>query len=314
MELRELRSLLAFAESGSLVKAARRFHVSGPAVHKQIKTLEAELGVRLYEREGRNLSLTQAGELLLPYARSLIAQHDAAMSAVEEWRGVKRGLLRIGTGPNISSYILPGMLKRFRRFYEKVDIAVHTGSSSVLSQELLNGGIDLALLVTSSAPEDSVFRIETSWDVEYVLVSNIRGAPRECPIGELTRYPFIHFRKGSRIETLLDHYFAEVRFQPNVIMTFDNSEAIKAVIRQGTSIAMLPYWIVDAELRRGELRMIRQKEHRVFSRMDLVSRRTGYVPPPIAAFVKLASEFRSANPRLTSLDRRRLEGPNRARQ
>jgi DNA-binding transcriptional LysR family regulator len=307
VELRELRSLVVLAETGSIIKTAQKLHLSGPAIHKQIKTLEAELSVRLYEREGRSLQLTQAAELLLPFARDLIAQHDAAMSTVEEWRGLKRGLVRIGAGPNISSYILPVMLKRFRRLYGSVDITVETGSSATLTQELRNGAIDLALLVTAPAPEDPVFRIEASWDVEYVLVTNMRSVPGECSIAELSQLPFIHFRRGSRIETLIDHYFAELRFQPFVTMTFDNGEAIKAVIRNGSGIAMLPYWIVDAELRRGPLRMIRQKERRLFSRMDLVSRRRGYVPPAIAAFTKLARAFQCANPRFMSPERLKLQ-------
>jgi LysR family transcriptional activator of glutamate synthase operon len=304
MELRELRTLTMLAESGSIIKAARHLHLSGPAVHKQLKTLELELGVRLYEREGRNLRLTQAAELLLPFARDLVAQHDAAMSTVEEWRGLKRGLVRIGAGPNISSYILPVMLKRFRQRYSSIDITVETGNSAMLTQELRNGAIDLALLVTAPAPEDPGFRIEASWEVEYVFVSNMRAVPRTCSISELARFPFIHFRRGSRIETLIDHYFAELRFRPFVTMTFDSGEAIKAVIRNDTGIAMLPYWLVDAELRKGELRLIRQKEHRLLSRMDLLTRHTGYVPPPIAAFTKLAREFQCVNPRLMSPERR----------
>ena len=300
MELRELRTIATLAETGSIIKTARKLHLSGPAIHKQLKTLEAELGVCLYEREGRSLRLTQAADVLLPFARDLIAQHDLARSTIEEWRGLKRGLLRIGTGPNISSYLLPVMLREFRRLYSSVDIGVETGNSAALTQELRNGGIDLALLVTAPALEDPFFRIESSWDVEYVLVTNMPSAPRQCSITELRQFPFVHYRRGSRSETVIDHYFAGVKFQPTVTMTFDNGEAIKAVIRDGYGIAMLPYWIVDGELRKGMLRLIRQREHRLMSRIDLVTRAAGYVPPPIAAFAKLAQEFRFSEPRFTA--------------
>ena len=300
MELRELRTIATLAETGSIIKTARKLHLSGPAIHKQLKTLEGELGICLYEREGRSLRLTQAADLLLPFARNLIAQHDLARSTIEEWRGLKRGLVRIGTGPNISSYLLPVMLRRFRRLYSSVDIVVETGNSATLTQELRNGGVDLALLVTAPALEDPFFRIEASWEVEYVLVTNMRPVPRHCPISALRPYPFVHYRRGSRSETLIDHYFAGIKFQPPVTMTFDNGDAIKAVVRDGYGIAMLPYWIVDLELRKGMLRMIRQREPRLISRIDLVTRATGYVPPPIAAFTKLAQGFRFSKPRFTS--------------
>lgn len=305
MELRELRTIVTLAETGSIVKTARKLHLSGPAIHKQLKTLEGELGISLYEREGRSLRLTQAADLLLPFARDLTAQHDLARSTIEEWRGLKRGLVRIGTGPNISSYLLPVMLRQFRHLYSSVDIDVETGNSATLTQELRNGGIDLALLVTAPALEDPFFRIEASWDVEYVLVTNMPSVPRQCSTSELRRYPFVHYRRGSRSETLIDHFFAAMKFQPPVTMTFDNGEAIKAVIRDGYGVAMLPYWIVDVELRKGMLRMIRLRERCLISRIDLVTRATGYVPPPIAAFASVAQGFRFSQPRFTSPARHR---------
>src|SRR5690242_12980608 len=101
MELRELRSLITLAELGSLATAAERLHLSAAAIHKQLKVLEVELGVQLYERIGRTLKLTQAAEVLLPYSKDLLAQHDAALEAMEEWKGLKRGVVRIGAGPTI---------------------------------------------------------------------------------------------------------------------------------------------------------------------------------------------------------------------
>jgi DNA-binding transcriptional LysR family regulator len=300
MELRNLKTLTTLAETRSIIKTARRLHLSGPAIHKQLKTLESELGVCLYERKGRGLRLTQAAEILLPFASNLVAQHDLAVSTVEEWRGLKRGLVRIGTGPNMSSYILPQLITRFRRLYKSVDLAVETGSSVTLTQELRDGGIDLALIVTAPASEDPLFRIEASWDVEYVLVTKMKSVPRACSISELELLPFIHYRRGSRNGILLDHYFGEVHFKPFVTMTFDNGEAIKAVLRDGYGIAMLPYWIVDAELRTRELRIIRQTEHPLISRMDLITRASGYIPPAISAFAKMTRELRFSKPRFVS--------------
>lgn len=99
---------------------------------------------------------------------------------------------------------------------------------------------------------------------------------------------------------MIDRYFAEIRFQPTVFMTFDNAEAIKAMIQTGFGIAMLPYWIVDADLRKGALSMIRQKERPLVSRIELVARKCGYVPPATAAFAEMARDFRPTHPKLKS--------------
>lgn len=298
MEFRELKSLVLFAELGTLAAVAERMYLSAPAVHKQMKELERELGVQLYEREGRNLQLTQAAQILLPYAREAIIQHDQALQALHEYRGLRRGVLRIGAGPTLSSYVLPGMLKSFRKAHPSIDLLVETGDSVVLTQALRDGRIDLALMVSSQMPLDSGLRVEVSWEVEYVLVTRLREVPAECSIAELDRVPFILFRKGSRIENLIDHYFAELRFRPSTIMTFDNSEAIKAMIRNGFGIAILPRWTIEEDLRKRALRLIRQKERPLISTIELVSRGSGYRPQPIAAFVEMARSFECTNPKL----------------
>src|SRR5262249_58806958 len=114
MELRELRCLMTLADVGSITRTAEKLHLSAAAIHKQLKVLEDELNVRLYEKAGRQLRLTQAAEVLLPHIKNLLAQYDAALSALSEWKGLKHGLVRIGTGPTMSSYLLPSLLDGFR--------------------------------------------------------------------------------------------------------------------------------------------------------------------------------------------------------
>lgn len=117
-----------------------------------------------------------------------------------------------------------------------------------------------------------------------VLVSHLRHAPRQCRLDDLRKLPFILFQQGSRLGNLVDRYFAEMDFQPRVIMRFDNAEAIKAMIRTGLGISMLPLWAVDAELKKRVLAPIRQQERPLLSNIALVSRKLGYVPASVQAF------------------------------
>jgi len=300
MELRGLRSLAMLAESGSLVQSARGVGLSPAAVHKQLKCLETELGERLYEKAGRRLQLTPAGEILLPYVKDLLAQYEAAVSALEEWKGLKRGVVRIGSGPTLSSYILPLLLRQFRRSFSHVDLLVETGHTPALLRSLTSGSLDLALVVSSELLAEPNFSLEAFWDFEFALVSNLRQAPRRCALAELHKYPFVLFQKGSRMESVIDRYFIEMDFHPRVVMRFDNADAIKAMIRTGLGISMLPLWSVDADLRRGALHLIRQRERPLVSKIVLVSRKSSYVPRPVNAFINLAQTFRFRRPRLRS--------------
>lgn len=95
MDFRALRSVVLVANSGSIKQVADETHVTGPAVHKQLKVLQEELSVRLYERRGRRLRLTPAAEILLPYFRDIVAQHNAAFAALEEWKGGRRAFCEL---------------------------------------------------------------------------------------------------------------------------------------------------------------------------------------------------------------------------
>ena len=288
MEFRELRSLVALADLAGIARAAEKLHLSPPAIHKQLKLLEAELGVQLYEKVGRSLRLTQAAEILLPYSRDLLAGLDAATAAMEEWRGLKRGIVRIGAGPSTSVYLLPELLKKYRRAFSKVDLVVETGNSVSLVEKVGNGSLDLALLVSSELPEEANLCVEKSWEMEFVLVSNLEHVPRHCSLSDLKKFPFILFQKGSRIQALIERYFNEMDFHPPVIMTFDNADAVKAMIQAGLGVSLLPFWIVHRELKKGSLTMIRQRERALFSKFELIRRKSSYIAGPIAAFIDMA--------------------------
>jgi len=296
VELRELRSLVAVSELGSISLAAEQLHLSPPAIHKQLKILEAELGVPLYEKVGRYLQLTQAAEVLLPYLKDLLAQYDSALSALEEWKGMKRGLVRIGTGP--TSYVLPIILKKFRRANPGVELLVETGNTPVLLEDLSRGSLDLALVVSADLVESGGFSVEASWDFELVLVSHLRQPPRQPRLTDLSNLPFILFRKGSRMEEPIDRYFAAHGFEPNVVMRFDNADFIKSMVRTGLGISMLPLWVVNRDVKEGRLSMIRQAEPPLYSKIALIRRKSSYVPRSVQAFIATARNLELKNLRL----------------
>jgi DNA-binding transcriptional LysR family regulator len=300
MELRAMRSLTVLAGSGNISQTAAVLHLSPAAVHKQLKGLESELGVRLYERVGRRLCLTPLAEALLPYVHDILAQHDSALAVIEEWKGLKKGMVRIGAGPTLSSYVLPTLLKRFRRCHPRIELFIETGHTPILIEGLNRGRLDLALLVSSELLTEPHLAVEASWDCEFVLVSNLRQVPHRCRLAQLEKYPFILFQKGSRMENLIDRYFAERGFQPRVIMRFDNAEAIKAMIRAGLGISVLPYWLVDEDIRRRTLSLVRLQEPPLAAKVALVSRRRSYIPAPVQEFAEMARHLNWRHPALTS--------------
>lgn len=296
MELKELRCLVALSELGSISLVAEHLHLSPPAIHKQLKILEGELGVRMYEKIGRRLLLTQPAEILLPYLKDMLAQYNSALSAVQEWKGLKRGIVRIGTGP--STYILPAILRRFRRLNPEIEILVETANTPVLLDGLGSGTLDLALLVSPDLVEKQGFCVETSWTFELVLVSHSRHGSRRPHLADLKGHRFILFRHGSRLEESVDRYFSTHGFEPHVIMRFDNPDFIRAMVCSGLGSSMLPMWVVEKDVKEGRLHLIRQAEPPLYSKIALVRRKSSYLPQPVEAFIESARSLEEKSLRM----------------
>jgi DNA-binding transcriptional LysR family regulator len=297
MELRELRSFVVLAEVGSIVKTAERVHLSAAAIHKQLKVLEAELGVQLYERVGRQLRMTQAANVLLPHVKNVLTQYESALSALNEWKGLKQGTILIGSGPAFSAHLLPLVLEEFRRQFPDVEISVETGPREYLVERLSNGFLDVVFLVDTDYVDQHRFQIEAKWEFELVLVSGLQSVPRQCRLAELQSYPFILYKEGV-FDLLVMRYFGEFGFRPRVNMRFDHVEAIESMTRLGLGISMLPIWTINAELKDKSLYLIRQTEQPLYARIALVTRRLSYVPNPVKRFVKVAQNWKWKNKRL----------------
>lgn len=287
---------MTLAELGSISLTGEKLHLSAAAIHKQLKILEGELGVRLYEKVGRQLQLTQVAELLIPYVRDILVQHDSAIAAIAEWKGMGRGVVRIGTGP--SSYVLPAILKKFRRANPGVEVLVETGNTPVLLDDLQKGSLDLALIVSADLAEARDFCVENHWDFELVLVSHLHQPVRKPHLSDLKALRFILFRKGSRMQNPIDRYFAAHDFEPNVIMRFDNADFIREMVRTGLGVSMLPVWVVDKNLKDGGLQIIRQTETPLYSKIALIRRKSAFVPKPVQGFIETARSLDSKHLRL----------------
>jgi len=286
VELKEIRSLVALSELGSISLVAQRLYLSPPAIHKQLKTLEGELDVQLYEKSGKQLQLTQAASILLPHMKELLIQHDSAISALKEWKGMKHGDVRIGTGPN--AYIVPVILKHFRQQYPGIEVLIETGNTPVLMEELGKGSLDLTLIVSGELSERHDFQIEAVWDFELVLVSHQKNLATRPHLNDLKNQRFISFRAGSRMQAALDRYMAMHQFEPKVVMRLDNADFIRSMVRSGMGTAFLPLWVVERDIKEGHLHLIHPVEDYPSSKIALIRRKSGFVPHPVKGFIEAA--------------------------
>jgi DNA-binding transcriptional LysR family regulator len=148
----------------------------------------------------------------------------------------------------------------------------------------------LALVVAPESMDEPSLQVMLKHVTEVVFVTALPQASSRVTLLSLHRYPFLLFRKATRIETLIELYRAERGVEPNIIMWFDSVEALKAMVKRAIGGAMLPLYTVDEDVRSGVLRRIRHKDKPLLMKIHLLGRRSAYTPPAVTAFIATATE------------------------
>jgi DNA-binding transcriptional LysR family regulator len=290
--IRELEAARALAKSGSLAAAARELHRTPAAVHKQLKQLEFALGTPLYEKTGRGIRLLGAMDALIPYAESVLSQILAARRAVEEWRGLRSGIVRVGTGPTLSVHCLPGMVNAFHARAPEIQVTVDTGSSDELQEQLRRGQLDLALMIHEGRKGSAEWVALGGWEASLVIASATRALRATRRLKDLEGEPFFAFRTGARLTVHIERYFARHDHAPETVVRCDNADAIRAMLRQRRGYSVLPGWTLAGEHGPGQVRAIDLAEKLPPFRIELVASKNHPLPPAARAFAEVARKFR----------------------
>ena len=288
MELREMKSLVALSECGSIREAGLRCNLCPAAIHKHLKSIESDIGAPVYRKSNGRLILTEAGQVLLPFLREILLRYESTFLALEEWKGAKRGLVRVGAGPTFSSYLLPQLLKKFRRRFPRMDVFVETGDSVQLMKGIRTGTLDLAFDLASAALEDESLEQVAIWESQAGFVSAPSKVPRYCRLKTLQSQPFILFHEGSPMGVIVRNYLNALNFRPNVIMRSDSSEAIKAMVRNGLGISVLFLWNIEVESQKSRFVVIQTEAPPLVSRISLIRRKNTFTSHAVTEFVELA--------------------------
>ncbi|MGH6910160.1 MAG: LysR family transcriptional regulator, partial [Phenylobacterium sp.] len=209
VSLHTLRLFLRVAETRSFSEASRTENVSQPALSRSIRMLEDQLGIRLFDRDTRNVSLTDAGLMLQPIAERLISDYDAAFSDLAQSISGERGHVTIGVLPSIAAGLLPNVLARFREERPRVEVKVEDTLSDSLIELLQQRRIDFAIGIEPDA--DRRLEFQPLFSDEFVLVVR-RGDPLDLreplPWAELKGQRFIGMAAASSVRRTTDIAFA----------------------------------------------------------------------------------------------------------
>jgi DNA-binding transcriptional LysR family regulator len=303
MENFRLRVFRTVAHSLNFRKASEELFITQPAVTQQVKALEEELGISLFDRTKGRITLTESGVVLFGYAQKLKAMVDEAAQAVAEVSGTRNDELRVGASQTIGQYLLPNLLAGFRREYPRVSLSGMSGNTDEVLAALAEHRIDLAL-VEGPSPRSDV-KAEPFMEDHMVLVvpHDHDWADQEIGITDLESVAFVTREHGSGSRRVVEDALNQAGLQVNALhttMTLDTTEGILSAVEAGLGIAFVSRWAVRNQLTLGTLKLAHVKGLKL-SRVFSVAHRQGAVPQGSAgAFHRfLLSSAYGAAPRAT---------------
>ena len=242
MELQQLRYAVAIAEEQSFTRAAERCFVVQSALSRQIKSLESELGVRLFARTSRKVEVTPAGEAFVKPARLCLQAAERAKASAAAAHGQIRGSLTIGVIPTVTAVDIAAVLGAFRRSYPEVGVHVRTGGSDEFLRRIAAGELDVGFLGLAEGvtPRGVQTRELSQERLVAVLSEGHRLAGRRrLRLKDLADEPFVDFPEGSSGREQSDLAFERARLRREVSLEVNTADLLTGLVRQGLGVALV---------------------------------------------------------------------------
>jgi len=255
VDLASLNAFIAIAEMGSFSLAADRLHLTQPAVSKRLATLETQLNVRLFDRLGREIGLTEAGRALLPRAYQILNVLDDTRRALTNLNGNVSGRLSLATSHHIGLHRLPPLLRTFTRRYPDVNLDIRFLDSEIAYEDVLHGRAELAVITL--APQTAApVRAVNVWDdpLDFVVAPEHPLAQKsEISLADIAGYPAV-FPGGNTFTHHIAHrLFEREGLTPNITMSTNYMETIKMMVSIGIAWSVLPRTMLDEQVVRLSL-------------------------------------------------------------
>jgi DNA-binding transcriptional LysR family regulator len=282
---RQLRVFTEVAQQGSMARAAESLHLTPPAVSMQIKEIEAQVGLSLFDRHARQVSLSTAGEYFLVHARRLLADLKEAENAMARFKRLDHGLLTIGIVSTAACFV-PQLLARFHDEHPGVDVRLRTaGNREQLAALMQAGEVDLSIM--GKPPKEVATRAESFAAHPLVFVCPPRHpllGVGHLPVSSLQGHAFIVRENGSGTRAAMAACFAEHRFHPHITMEMSSNETIKQAVMAGMGLSFLSLHTIGLEVRSGLLGVLDVEGTPVMRAWNIVRLQSKVLSPAAEAF------------------------------
>ncbi|KOF55204.1 LysR family transcriptional regulator [Achromobacter sp. DMS1] len=294
MDIRPLRALVEVVRQGGFSQAAKVIYATQPTVSKAVKQLEDEVGMPLLDRNAQPPRLTEAGRIVYRRALTILAERDDLYAELDELRGLRRGVLRLGLPPLGSSALFAPLFADFRSRYPHIEISLVEHGSRRLEEMALAGDIELAASL-QPVPEHFEWQPVAREPLLALMPADHPKARAESvSLRELRESPFILFETGFALNRILLDACQRAGFAPSIAARSGQTDFIVALVAAGLGVAFLPRIKANEELHAGVCR-VPLRDARTDWEMVLVWRRGGYLSHAAQAWLALTREVYGAS-------------------
>ncbi|MFE7030370.1 LysR family transcriptional regulator [Streptomyces sp. NPDC057621] len=296
MDLKQLKAIVTVAEVGSVTRAAELLHLVQPAVTRQIRTLEQELGIPLFERTGQGMRPTEAGAIMVDRARRALGELERARAEVQPTPGAVTGIVTVGLLESTSDLLAESLVSAVTEHHPGVQLRLMTAYSGHLQQWLDDGDLDLTLLYNlDSTPSLNARPLvrERLWAVAPAS-AGLR-ADRPVPFAEAAEHPLVMPTSGHALRSLIDAAAARAGAGLNIVAQTNSMRVQKQLVRAGHGWTVLPGLGIAEDVARGEVSAAPLSEPDVWRSIVLGTPRSGRTPPAVEVVAReLVRQINSA--------------------
>ena len=289
MDFEQLKTFQLVSRLKSFSRAAEKLGVTQPAISAQVRSLENEVGARLFDREGGKVTFTAAGRLFEPFAEHCLQCHSHILAGVSELYHSPRGEISVSTSEATSLYVLPTVFAQFKKLYSRVHLSIVRSERSRVLEAVFSREVDFGIV--SLPVKDSRLLIHSIHKDEVVLVTPISHPLADrttVKLYEILQYPLLMMKHGRQREKI-DHFFHSRDVQPRVAMELESSELLKRLIGAGIGMGFLPHTNVLADESAGLLKTMKVDGMRVQRELGLVFRKDKTLTRAAHAFLEVAT-------------------------
>ena len=292
MDLKQLNSFITICKLQSFTQAADSLGYAQSTITTQIKLLENELGVKLFERIGKNITLTHQGKKLLPYAKQMLKLSSEIKNVLTS-EDVPSGVLTIGAAESLCVLRLPEILKEYRKLYPNVEVSMKFGNCTDFRHFLRDNFIDVAFSLGTRI-EANDFVTEISFD-EPMLLLTAPGHPllekKEILPEDIAKESLILTELGCSYRAVFENILNSYNLKANVVLETGSVQAIKQFTMSGLGITLLPKVAVEEELNQGRLVPLNWAGPDFGIVSQVLYHKDKWLSPALKAFLKLSKEM-----------------------